>query len=272
MPASITVNGQSLEALGFYVAEGPGLLDGPDIAAPGVDLVDRAGALLTVPRATRRRAARLEGSLDPSARTIDALHAANRVLKDLLGGGLLEIIVTDSSDNATVHVGVMTRYSAKPRLGKLHFQSATVLDVEVALSLEPTSADAQPTLRSLAVAGTRYDIPLGTAPSAYILNIMGVANNPVVTARAAGGALLWQLTFTKNLDTTNKWLSLDARTGRIWLYESGVKTDGIALLTGGQADWPKALDPHDGDYGTSQYMTLEVSPGTGEVLYWKRYG
>jgi hypothetical protein len=272
MPASITANGQSLAALSFYVSRAPGFVwDGPSIAAPGVDLIDRSAALFAGPRRFAARDGKLIGTIDPAARTVAAAWTAAVILKDLLYSGEIELRFTDTAGNVVTALATCTSVAVSERQNVEHFQSPTVLDVDASFSITSYNVDGGWTERALAVAATPYDIPLGTMASGWIASIMGVANNPVLTARAPGGAVLWTLTFTKNLDTTAKWLELDAIAGKIWLHEGAVVTPGESLLTGGNTDWPRPFDPQDGDYATSQWMTLEVTPGTGVVRWFKRY-
>jgi hypothetical protein len=113
------------------------------------------------------------------------------------------------------------------------------------------------------IGATRQAIPLGTAVSAPTIRIMGAATNPVLTYRNAGGTVKQTMGFTVTLASTD-YLEINGELFSITKYASGVASNGMALWTSG--DFP-ALDPQDGYPSIDSYPTLEVSAGTGEVLY-----
>jgi hypothetical protein len=264
-------NGQNTEALGFYVF-GATLHSPASRAITSLPVIDRAGALIVPRIATAPHLLQLAGALLTSANTAAARVTAEHVLRDRLLSGMATWTYVDDVTPPRYLTGVASEPSVTPRGGSgVHPYSAVASDIAVTVSCQEAFWQAtEPTIRAIPAAATRYDLPLGSAPSAFVLRIMGAATNPVVTYRTAGGTVVWTLTFTVTLVATNDYLELDGTTGRIWKYASGVKTDGIALLTGGQQDWGvRGLDPQDGDSTTSAWPTIELSAGTGE-LSWRK--
>lgn len=270
MPASILVNGQDLSTIGVYVAFAPGLGDAPDRSVETHQLLGRAGSLLSGPVRHGPGVVVLEGSIDPAARTVAALEEARRVAKDLFTSGPVSLVFTDTAGVVKRFEGLRARFRSSPRLNKQHVLATQVADFSVSVVCpSPFARDLEPTILAMPTAGTRYPVALGTAPSGF--KARATVSNPVFTYRTAGGVPVWTLTITKTATASEDWFDLDATTARIWYYDNGVRSDALAAeyLTGGQVDWPRPLDPQDGDYATSQWPTLECSVANAELLYWR---
>ena len=272
MTALITVNGLDLSSIGMYIAFAPEVFGGPMMSNPSLDILGRAGSLQAPPSKMAPRVLTLTGSIDPSARTVAALQAAVQQAKDVFYAGNLTLATTDTAGTVR-QIGCRVRsFDAKPRLDKQHWQSAQVADVTVkVLCDDPTWRDVQPYYVGCPTAATRYALPLGTAPTNAIINVMGAATNPIVTYRNAAGDIVWQLTFTITLAATNDWLKIDTAKGRLTKSLSGTVTSAYDVLTSGQTDFPRPFDPQDGDVTTTQWPTLEISSGSMESLFWKRW-
>ncbi|MCC7132476.1 MAG: hypothetical protein IT352_07525 [Gemmatimonadales bacterium] len=271
MAASITINGISLADLSVYVSTIAGFNDASERAIQTTPLLGQMGVLAGPPIAFGPRTLTLTGTIDPSARTVDALFTAINILRDLCYSGALDLTLTDSSDNVRRVTGAqLTRFQASPRLGAEHVQANTVADWSITLLCpDPTWEDLEPTLVAMPTANTRYPVALGTAPARFKFRAMGAS--PALTYRTAGGDTVWTLTQTQAVTGTEDWFDFDATTCRIWFYDNGVKADAIMTLTGGNQDWGRAaLDPQDGDYATSQWPTVSCNVAA-EILYWKRW-
>lgn len=271
MAASVTVNGVSMADLGIYVSLAPNHWDTGTVKIPRVDVLGRLGEVVAGPLVVSAKRFSLVGTIDPSARTVAALASAIDVCKDLFRSGRLTIIYTDTAGNTRLVEADTLRVAIKPRLDAEHFQAATVADLTVDLEqASPTQRSVEPTLVGMPTANARYSVALGTAPSRYKFRAMG--SSPALTYRTAGGDTVWTVTLTKSITANEDWFDFDATTGRIWYYDNGSKSDAIAAgyLTGGNQDWPKGMDPQDGDYRTSQWPTVSCNVAA-ELLYWKEW-
>lgn len=266
MPGSVLVNGVDLEALGVYVSIAPTISHAPRRRVEVSPILHAMGGVPTT-ATFETRTVTLTGTVDPAARTVDALHDALHEVRDLFLSGQVDLTVTDSAGNSRRIRGLATTVEAAPRLNAEHFLVATVADLSVTLLCsDPTWRSVEPSILSLP-AGTRVSIPLGTAPSRWIMRAM--ASDPVFTYRSAGGTALWTLTITKTLTSTEDYITLDATTGLLsWSDNGTVATDWDMLAE--QQDFPKGLDPQDGHYATSQWPTMTCSVAA-ELLYWRRW-
>lgn len=262
----ITINGiDPRSRYGLYVAGQPDWASGPEQAVTSHEVMGRAGALIA--GVTKRpRDLVVEGTIARS--TYATRKAAEDALKGLVGSGIIELVWSDATQTRQITGVVVGRPSVTGYTPAGMSKGALVrftVRADSAFWCEPT-----PTAVGLPAANNRKDIPLGLGPSDFILNIMGSATNPVVTYRNAGGTVVWELTITATLATTD-YLSFDSRTGLISRYNSGTYSDGIGLLTTGHDVWPLPLDPQDGDPSILEWPTLQVSAGSAEVLYSKTY-
>ena len=116
---------------------------------------------------------------------------------------------------------------------------------------------------------TRSAMPLGTAPIAPLIRLMGTATNPILTYRNLAGDVIGAVTFTVTLGV-NDWLEIDCSSSRIEKVVGGTRSDAYSAYAGQATNLP-TLDPADGDYANAGWPTLEVSAGTGIALYAKRY-
>lgn len=271
MAATVTVNGIDLSSLGVYVAFAPNHRTTATRQIGRAPVLGRDGGVDTGSLVVGPRRFSLTGTIDPSARTVAALASATDLCNDLFWSGRLSIIYTDTAGNTLLVEADTLRVSIAPRLNKEHFQAATVADLTVDLEqASPTQRSVEPTLLALPTANARYSVALGTAPSRYKFRAMGAS--PALTYRTAGGDTVWTVTLTKSITANEDWFDFDATTGRIWYSDNGVVSDAIAAgyLTGGNQDWPKGLDPQDGDYRTSQWPTVSCNVAA-ELLYWKEW-
>jgi len=263
---AILVNGVNLGTrFGFYADRVDGWLGSTTLGVGQVGVRGRDGGLAVPAAVSGGRRLEVAGTVRKD--TASDRRDAERGVADLCRSGRVRLVVDDGLSGAMqieCRLAALAFLPFGPSLSPLASRGTLsfVADDEVYWR------DVEPTTRALAVAATRYAVPLGTAPSTPVIRIMGAATNPVLTYRDAGGASVRSITFTATL-TSSEYLDIDMRRGRVQRVTSGTAANGIGLITGG--DFPWALDPQDGDYGTSSWPTVEVSAGTGEVLWYRRW-
>ena len=263
---AIRVNGIDLaDRFGFYADTISGWLGMTTLATPAVSVYGRDGGVALPASVGAGRAVQI--GLTTQATTQEIRRERERGLAALLRAGRIRFHVDDGLTGPVQIEGRLRALTILP-FGPSLSPLASRATIDLLCDDEVYWRDVEPTTRALAVAGTRYPVPLGTAPSSPIIRIMGSATDPSVTYRDAGGAAVRTMGFTVTLASTD-YLDIDMRRGRIQKVASGVATNGIALLTSGQFPW--ALDPQDGERETAAWPTLEVSTGTGEVLFWRQW-
>lgn len=114
---------------------------------------------------------------------------------------------------------------------------------------------------------TAKAIPAGTARMGGVLVISG-GTNPVITAKDSSGNTVGVMTLTAA--NTGKTITLDFGLKRITTTIDGV-TNGLDLWTGWKTESWIMLDPAHWVFGTSSWMTLAVSSGTGVLTYHKAW-
>jgi hypothetical protein len=263
---ALRVNGVDLaERFGFFATSIGGWLGMTALTTPAASVSGRDGALALPAHVGTGRSVQLV--LTTQATTPETRRERERGLSGLLRAGQVRVRVEDGLPGPVQIEGRLRALAILP-YGPSLTPLASQATIDLICDEEVYWRDVEPATRALAVAGTRYTLTLGTAPSSPLIRLMGPATNPVLTYRDAGGAVARTAGFTVSLAST-EYLDLDMRRGVIHRVASGVATNGIALLTSGQFPW--ALDPQDGDRGTAAWPTVEVSAGTGEVLWWRQW-
>lgn len=251
---------------GWYADDVPQWLSPPNRTPSIVALVNQMGGILTGATYGPRELG-ISGTM--RATTVQLLRDAEHQIRDLLHAGVSTIQVNDGSTPTRTIQGSLRSLSLNPLVPSL---SGLATRVQASfLCADPTWEAIEPTIRHMAVAATRYDLALGTAPSNPLIEIMGSAINPVVTYRDAGGTAVLTLTFGATTLAATESLLLDCTRGTITKYVAGVASDAISLLTAGQISFPRPFDPQDGNYALNFWPTIETSTGTGRAIYAKRY-
>jgi hypothetical protein len=256
-----------LAAYGFFLRTQDGVHDASDREWVQLTVPGTAGVLFAPPVQEKGRKLTLTGGLWTAANTTAAREAAEDALKGALRAGLLRLVRTSASSLSRLIEGYAVSIQTKPVEHPLNGLGSAV--TIAMLCRDVYWRDIEPLLRALPVAGARYALPLGEAPSTPIIRLMA-GTNPVLTYRDAGGAVVWSMTFTATLSATD-YLDIDMRYRTITRVNSGttVATSGLSLLTAG--DFPRAFDPQDGDYLSAAWPTLEVSSGSAEALWWRQW-
>lgn len=264
---AILINGIDIGTnFGWYADDVPRWLDGTTRLSSPAALIGRMGSFETGVTYGPREL-QIAGTIRST--TVQLLRDAEHQIRDLLHSGNLTIQVNDGSTPTRIVRGSLRTLAISPLVPSL-----SGLAVRVAASFlcgDPTWRSLDPYFVAAPTAATRYSLPLGTAPSNPIINIMGSSTNPVITYRNAAGTAVWTLTITLTLAATNDWLKLDCTRGTITKSVDGTVTTVYDVLTSGQSDFPRAFDPQDGDYTTSQWPTIDCSSGSAEAIYHKRY-
>ena len=259
MQPAILINGVELGTLGFKVREARGIWNTPVASSEGTPIPHRAGQLVP-PADTVKIASRtidIIGWLRGTSRA-DFLTKLD-VLKALLIGPLT---VRRAEDDTREHRARLLSLTMT-ETGPVFLQRTQ----ELVLSLwcdDPYAYDASDQTVNF---GAATAVPLGTAPSTGVITITGAAVDPVITLKDPSGTVLETMGFTRTLGAGDT-LAIDLEQFLVTLTVGGVDSNDIAALTSGTFF---TLDPRDADVYAGDYPTLEVSAGTGQLVYRRAY-
>lgn len=243
---------------GLIVERVDGWIDGLAAADRVTLLPGRVGGVQLPPEAeTAPRTITVSGVMKGSS--LANLRSNMDSLKERLYRGVVEVRFVDQTDryvNARCQ-GFQVPVTAPQFLNPRQRVSFSLL------CPDPLIYSTQPTVVGTGSTATRVLLPLGNAPSAPVIKIMGAATNPVLTYRDFRGTSRQTMGFTVTLAATD-YLEIDCEMATVTLVASGARTNGMALWTSG--DFP-VFDPQDGEFDGSNWPTLEVTPGTFEALY-----
>ena len=260
---ALFVNDFDTSSLGLVVTGVDGWRDAPATRDRTTQLPTRVGAVILAPEAeTAPRQLVIDGVIDPTAAgkagSLANVRAAINELQALIYRGTIEVRFADEPDVFVLARGEQAQLIATPP----QFMNPKSR-VQIRLFCpDPLRYDRNGSVVGFGVS-PRAGVPLGTAVSAPVIRVMGAATNPVITYRDKSGVVRMTMGFTVTLAATD-YLEIDCELFTIKKFASGVETNGITLLTSGDFI---ALDPQDGDYANAVWPTLEVSAGSGEVLY-----
>lgn len=254
----IYVNEYDTSGHGLIVERVDGWIDGLSVAERTSLLPGRVGGVILPPETeTTPRSIQVAGVIKGSS--LANLRSSIDSLKERLYRGLVEVRFVDQTDRyvnarcSGFQVPATPPQFMNPR-GRVSFSL---------FCPDPLIYATQPTIVGQSVVATRTPLPLGNAPSAPVIKIMGSATNPVLTYRKNDGTSQQTMGFTVTLASTD-YLEIDCELAQITKYASGVPTNGMALWTSG--DFP-VLDPQHGDFINSLWPSLEVSAGSFECAY-----
>lgn len=258
--AELLVNGFDLSNLGFRVSQINGTRGGVANAPKSRKIPGRAGLLrtsLAVEMATRTII--VNGTV--TGTTIDDLNLKLDAIKfRLTAGWMLEVTPGDLLDSYFVCLPV--------QIDELDWPVGQVIpkaDVQFRFEcFDPYRYSTNLQMINLSV--IPQPVPLGSAPSAPIVQI-GNVTNPVVTFRNLLGGTTKTMGFTITLASTD-WLEVDCNTMLISKYVAGVKSSVPTVLTSGNFI---ILDPSEGDGANNQWPTIEVTGGVGVMIYKKAW-
>lgn len=252
---AVVINEQDLAAFGFIAESVTGVLDAPSVSYPTTKVPGRAGVVrLAIEPEMAPREIRLVGTLEATEPgTVDLMVGR---LKQWLRG---DLELRTGYDLTKVYRAVCTSVVATT-LDPQHLSWYAPMTLTFTCD-DPRAYGAE--AQVIGFAGTRTPLPLGTAPSEPIIRIMGPATDPILTYRAANGAVLATHGFTIGLTTTD-YLGLSTASATARVSRLGTETNAIATEASGDF---LIFDPADGDPSAGAWPTIEVSSGTGEAIY-----
>lgn len=263
--ATIRFLGTALDTLSYWIDGMAGWADVPSRALTTVAVPGRLGAVVT--RAQEgARDLEVRGILSP----VSAVHAdrqrAEDQLRALAASGLVTVVVEDpwsgierATDGICVGVTVAPVARARPI-------RAYGLEVTVRLVC-PDATWRDVAWQIVGVGAAPTPMPMGSAPVAPLVRILGSATNPLLRLRRPGGPTISQSTFTITLGASD-WLEIDCATYRIEQVVSGTRSAAYAVYSGDPL--PVLLPPH-GLWSVESWPTLEVTSGTALVTYERRW-
>ena len=273
--ADLSINGTPVSSLGWWIELVPDARSTLATTHQTVGTQYGRGALVAGLAGFKPRVLAFRGGVLDSANTTTALVTAIERLKDLIeNSGLLTLKWDDGTTFLREIDAVPTGLSLPEPSGHPFLAVKETLAVSFLSAPESDWRALAGSSVALAAAATRYQVPLGTAPSPPIIRIQAVGSNavnPVVTIRDAAGVAQITLTFTVTLVSNEDFLDIDCERGVLELSDNGVRSNANSLLTSGSASFPFSLQPAWGDREGGFWATVEVSAGQGEVLYAKRY-
>jgi hypothetical protein len=259
MRPAILINGVELGTLGFKVREARGIWNTPTASSEGTQIPHRAGQLVP-PAETVKIASRtidIIGWLRGTSRA-DFLTKLD-VLKALLIGPLTVVRAEDPTREHRARLLSLTMTETGPV-----FLQRTQ---ELILSLfcdDPYAYDASDQTVNFTAATA---VPLGTGPSAGVITITGAAADPVLTLKDPSGTVLETMGFTRTLGAGDT-LTIDLERFLVTLTVGAVDTNDLPAMTSGGFF---NFDPLHCDVFAGDYPTIEVSAGTGQLVYRRAY-
>jgi phage-related protein len=264
---TVLIDGTDLGAtFGWYVDTAPQWLDSTVRQVQTTPILNRFG-LAPTGYIFGPRELQLTGTMRGTS--LQALRDTEHQIRDLLASNVLTIQVNDGSTPARAVKGSLRTLAIAPLVPSL-----SGLAVRITASFicyDSTWQAVEPTIRHLTAVDTRYDLATGTAPSTPFIEIMGAATNPKLKYRDAAGQIQAELDFTITLAANTDTLIVDCGKGRVYAYQSSVYGPNLATITVGQDAFPFAIEPADGNYTLGIAPTIEITAGTGRVIYFKRW-
>lgn len=199
----------------------------------------------------------------------DRLSKEN-ILKELIGAGLVKIGVNDGVTATRITYGIQKKPPVVAVQG--HFVTGLIYKMSCAF-LCPDAAWTSPAWSGINVAAinTPVAIPLGTHTSPWIIRATSTSNPFTITLRRLGGQVIQTITLAV-ATTSAEYVDIDGVRRTMEKVSGGTRTTVAGASTWTAGDW-LVLDPMDGGlYSlTGGSPTLEISSGSMEVLYLKRW-
>lgn len=268
MAGTITINGIDLRTLEFYHEHVPGALDGPEQTVREINIPGTDGVFFSGPTKTGARELTIQGTLLPATATIGNIDLAMKKLLGWVRTGLLRIVITSGAGQVLVVEGTYQSCIITPKSDDRPLDRVAA---DVTLKIRCRGAywrQQEPTITHLTAAATRFEIRQRSGACTLILWAFGTAGltNPTWTIRRPDGSILKQLVLASlNLAAADGCKS-DSRNGRTIVYRSGVPSYVDSNWTG---DFPMAADHRECYPDLGQYLTAEISAGTGRIIHWE---
>lgn len=263
------LNGFDTSSLGLIVTDVAGWLDGLVRKDRTQELIGRAGLLLTHPRPTvMPRAVTVTGVVRRNTNAL--MRAALLELQERAYRGTVEVSFQDDQTKLLPSRCVQFTFAGRPPKLANPYGDLSVMFT----GLDPYIYDAEAQVVSFGSGVPAiYPCPLGSAPSAPLIRIVGsgvgALVNPVISYLDARGNVVQTMGFTTNLGAQD-YLEIDCHLMTIIQSRNTVVSNGMSLLTSGDFI---VLDPQDGDYANNLWPMLSATPAQtfGVALYRKAW-
>lgn len=268
MAGTITINGVDLRTLEFYHERIPGLLSGPEQSIREIKVPGTAGVLFSGPVTVGPRELTIQGTLLPTSATIANLDVAAKRLLAWVRSGLLRIVCTSGGGQILAIEGTYVSCEIVPKSDDRPLDRVAA---EVTLKIRCREAywrSVEPTILHLTAAATRFDVRLRGGSATPILEAIGTAGitNPTWTLRRPDGSVLKSMLLASVTLDANDYAIADCRTGRVIVSNNGAQS---GTDSGWSGDFPFSFDHRECYPELGQYLTLEISAGTGRAYYWE---
>lgn len=256
------INGWDVANAGLHVEDVSGWRPSGTVTDRGLQILGRYGSAPASPTAISEGATMVVQGVVEGTTAAD-VRAKVDLLRSKLFSGILELSFYNNTDKIAVVwceksdvIGIHPQWTSLFQKVVMQFHSPL-----------PVLFSAQPVL--VAATALKSPVPLGTGPCAPVFVISGAVTNPVITYRDLRSITVKQLAFSCVL-AADDYLVVDCWRKIVTLYDAGVASDGISLLSG---YWSlDALSPDDGNFENSVWPTIEVSPDSAiQAQYRKVY-
>jgi hypothetical protein len=259
MPAStMLVNGQDLAAYGMWIQAPAGWGDAPPVQDRTVDIRGAGSAIIPSAGRIGERQFSVEGMI--SASSFAAALALWDQAKLLLSSTWLEVLFTAAPDRVCIcrYQGIQWQ-PVNMVIGGFRFSMSF---------LAPSAYMVAPLVDTYGLsAGVDQPIALGTAPSPFLVELIGPATSPTLSYYDAGGTRQGNVHLLGSL-LTNEWMRFDSQTFAMERHTgTGIVNNGAPFLANDSQLFQ--LDPADGVAGRGPVLALDS--GTALVLVRKAY-
>lgn len=259
---SMTINGQTIEELGFGLGALDGWLDGLELDWQPIAAQGRSSTVQATQATAKPRTFRVTLVANPALLT-DRSTFVDRLAHALAGE--LEVSFADQPDRMmrVVRERVTT-------VADVPEQAFVVPTITITIGFFcPSGAKTAVQPSVVGIGTTPTEIPLGTLPSTGVLYLRGALSTEVaVRYRGITGTLLEELLITPDL-AADEALAIDFATRQLtYHYATGTSLLDYSPKSGGL--W-FACDPADGGPSAGAWPTLELSSGDGLFVYRKSF-
>jgi len=263
MAGAIFVNGRDMSDVGLEPLGISGWFDVPTISRRSEQLSNTTGAALGTGVRIDQRKLQLQFYLRPQ------LLTDRQALMDIVNDtftGLCEIKFVDK-------VNRVIRAYVESIATRAENESVALIEPAMVLTVNLTGYDAaiydtEPTV--LAVSTTARQVQLGSWPSGGVLYLMGAMSGSVtITYRSHTGDSLYTLVLNGTL-ASDEYLEVDFNDRTITkVSNAGVRDDTAYSFKSGGAWF--VFDPADGNRTVGSWPTIELSTGSGVLIYRKAW-
>lgn len=263
MPGAIFVNGRDMSDVGLEPLGISGWFDMPTVSRRSEQMTNTTGAALGTGIRIEPRKLSLQFYLKPQ------LLTDRQSLMDIVNDtftGLCEVQFVDKPNRVIrAYVESVATRAENESVGLI--EPALVLTITM-VAYDAAIYDTEPTV--LAVTTTPRQVPLGSWPSGGVLHLMGsMSGNVTITYRAHTGDVLQTLVLNGTL-AADEYLEVDFSDRTITKISNAGVRDETAYSFKSSGNW-FVFDPADGNRTVGVWPTIELSTGTGVLIYRKAW-